>query len=126
MTESEFDSNDWVPESGASTGGHRENDPTLPGYAPERDRVFRSHYQHANRLADRAYEQVRPAYELGFSAARDAANNDRAFEEIETDLENGWLNVRTAGGDWQAVRVFARAGFDAARQGSVEPYPETD
>ena len=112
MTEHEFDSNDWVPESGASTGDHRENDPALPGYASERDRVFRSHFQHANQPAERTHEEVHPV-------------SESATEAIETDRENGWLNVRTSRGSWQAVRVFARAGFDAARQGSVEPYPET-
>jgi hypothetical protein len=126
MTEREYDSNDWVDETGASTGDRRENSPSAAGFTGERDRLFRSHFQHANQLADRGYEQVQPAYELGFTAAVNSANARRDFEEIEKDLESGWLSVRTDGGEWQSVRVFARAGFDAARQGSVEPFPETD
>jgi hypothetical protein len=125
MTEAGYDSNTWIEESGASTGDRRENDPGAPGFAPERDRIYRSHFQYANRAADRGFDEVRPAYDLGFTAAVQPANLNRAFEEIETDLENNWLNVRTGGGEWQSVRVFARAGFDAARQGSVEQFPET-
>lgn len=113
-----YDSSSWIEESGASTGDARENDPRDAGYADEQDRVFRSHFQHVNRLADRSYEQVRPAYRLGFDAAREGAA-PREFDEIEKDLEGGWLNVRVAGGDWASVREFARAGFDSARQGRV-------
>jgi len=125
MTEREYDSNEWVDETGASTGDRRENDPGAAGFTGERDRLFRSHFQRVNQLADRGYEQVQPAYELGFTAASNGANPPRDFEEIEKDCESGWLSVRTNAGDWQSVRVFARAGFDAARQGRVEPFPET-
>jgi len=126
MSVREYDSNEWVPESGASTGDHRENSPDAAGFTSEQDRVFRSHFQHANHLADRGYEQVRPAYQLGYDAGASAGNQGRGFEEIEKDLENGWLNVRAGDGDWQSVRVFAREAFDRARQGTVEPFPETD
>ena len=124
MTEREYDSNDWVDEPGVSTGDRRENDPGAAGFTGERDRLFRSHFQHVNQLADRNDDQVQPAHELGLAAAN-GANAPRQFEEIEKDLESGWLSVRTNGGEWQSVRVFARADFDAARQGSVEPFPET-
>lgn len=121
--QSSYDSRDWVEETGASTGDRRENDPRAAGFTDEDDRLFRSHFQHANHLADVAYEHVRPAYELGLSAGRESANATRTFDEVETDLENGWLNVRVAGGDWTAVREFARAGFDRARQGRVGEMP---
>lgn len=102
-------------ETGASTGDHRENDPHSAGFTPKQDRFWRSHFQHANHLADLSYDQVRAAYELGHATARDEQYRDRAFEEIETDLENGWLNVRVGASDWQAVREYARAAFEAAR-----------
>ena len=114
-----YDSKTWVDETGASTGDARENDPHDAGFTDERDRVFRSHFQHVNRLADRSYEQVRAAYQLGFEAARDHADSGRVFDEIEKDLEGGWLNIRVGGGDWVSVREFARAGFDSARQGRI-------
>lgn len=83
------------------------------------DRLFRSHFERANQRADRAYAVVQPAYQLGYFAAIAATNRGRRFEEVETDLENGWLNVRVDGGDWASVREFARAAFDSARQGRV-------
>jgi hypothetical protein len=103
-------------ETGASTGDVRENDPHAPGFTDEHDRLFRSLYQHANELADRSYESVRPAYKLGFAAGRDPRLVDRSFDDVERDLEGGWLNVRTARGDWQSVRDFAREGFERGRQ----------
>jgi hypothetical protein len=103
------------PEFGASTGDARENDPSLPGFT-ETDPLFRSHFQHANRLADRAYEDVRPAYQLGFGAAADPRYVGRDFDEAETDLEGDWLNVRLAGDEWQSVRDYAREGFAQGRR----------
>src|SRR5689334_23294746 len=60
------------PEFGAATGDLRENDPSLPGFTPDDEVVFRSYFQHANRFADRSYEDVRPAYQLGYAAGRNA------------------------------------------------------
>ena len=116
-----YDSKEWIEETGASMGDARENDPQAAGFTDEHDRLFRSHFQHASRLADRGYEHVRPAYYYGAEAA--ARADHRSFEEIEKDLENGWLNVRVGGGEWAAVREFVRAGFDRtlhSRQGSVD------
>ena len=101
-------------EFGASEGDARENDRRLPGFTDEHDRLFRSHFQHANRIADRGYDDVRPAYRLGYEAAGDARYADRDFDTVESDLENGWLSVR-AGGDWQSVRDYAREGFERGR-----------
>src|SRR4051812_10898095 len=81
------------PEFGASTGDARENDPSLPGFTAH-DPLFRSHFQHANRHADRAYEDVRPAYRLGFGAAGNSRFAGKTFEDAEKDLEGDWLNVR--------------------------------
>src|SRR5512146_910753 len=83
------------------------------------DRLFRSHFERVNQLADRGYADVQPAYRLGYAAALDAKNRARRFEEVETDLENGWLNVRVGGGEWASVRELARVAFDSARQGRV-------
>ena len=106
------------PEFGASTGDLRENDPSLPGFT-ENDPLFRSHFHHANRFADREYEDVRPAYRLGFGAAGDARFTGKSFEEAEKDLEGDWLNVRFAGDEWQSVRDYAREGFERGRIGFV-------
>ena len=102
-------------EFGSSTGDARENDPSLPGFTAE-DRLFRSHFQHANRLADQAYERVRPAYRLGYSAATDPRYADRDFDLAEKDLEGDWLNVRIGEDAWQSVRDYAREGFSQGRR----------
>ena len=88
------------------------------------DTFFRSHFERANRLADRSYEQVRPAYRLGRDAALVDAHG--VFEEIEQDLESGWLNVRVGGSEWASVREFARVAFDRARQGRIADAPSAD
>jgi len=103
------------PEFGASTGDLRENDPALPGFTAE-DPLFRSHFEHANRLADRSYDEVRPAYRLGFDAAADPRYADKSFDEAEKELEGNWLNVRFTGDEWQAVRDYAREGFERGRR----------
>lgn len=87
------------------------------------DMFYRSHFTRANHLADRSYEQVRPAYRLGQQAATVRRSDDASFDEIEQDLENGWLNVRVGAGEWASVREFARAGFDHARQGRISNAP---
>ena len=73
------------PEFGASTGDARANDPSLPGFTAN-DPLFRSHFQHANRLADRAYEDVRPAYRICIDAAGDSRFSGKSFFEEEQDI----------------------------------------
>jgi hypothetical protein len=118
--EREYDSSTFVEETGASTGDARLNDHGAAGFTEPDDRLFRSHFQRVNRLADVGYALARPAYRLGFDAA---ASRSGSFEEVEKQLANGWLNVRVGGGDWASVREFVRAGFDRARQGRVAATP---
>jgi hypothetical protein len=92
---------------------------------PDDDAFFRSHFERVNRLADRSYDQVRHAYRLGQDAALADDRKDR-FEEVEKDLENGWLNIRVGGGDWASVREFARAAFDRTLQGRIPNAPSSD
>ena len=75
-------------EFSSSTGDARENDPSLPGFTKGGDRLFRSQSQHA--------------FRFGFDAAGDSRFAGKAFEEIEKDLEGGWLNVRVDGEVWTA------------------------
>ena len=103
-------------EFGASTGDTRENDPSLPGFTEEDDRLFRSHFQHANRFADRSYEGARPAYAFGYAAANDPRHAGKDFDEVERDLESGWMNERLPGDEWQTVRNYAREGFERGRR----------
>ena len=90
------------------------------------DSVFRSHFARVNRVADVGYEQVLPAYRIGQRAGADPFNEGCNFEEVEKDLENGWLSVRVGGGEWASVRDFARAGFERGRLGRIENAPPSD
>jgi len=98
-----YDSNEWVDETGASTGDARENDPRSAGFTNRSDRLYRSQFQRVNRLADRA----------------DADPPD----EIEKDVENGWLNVRVGKGDWAAAPDVAPIIADRVKQGRVTGMP---
>lgn len=93
-------------EFGSSTGDSRENDPSLPGFTEGDDRLFRSQSQHA--------------FRFGYDAAGNPLFAGKEFEEVEKALEGNWLNVRSAGDEWQSVRDDARLGYERGRRiGSI-------
>ena len=81
------------------------------------DKRYRERYESsASRLADRTYEDVRPAYFVGHLAARNPDYMGRSFEEIEPDLSRGWTDeVAARAGAWSTSRQYAREAFEAAR-----------
>ena len=89
-------------EFGSSSGDARENDPSLPGFTTDNDRLFRSQLQHA--------------FRFGYDAAGNPRFAGKEFEEVEKDLEGKWLNVRSAGDEWQSVREEARLGYERGRE----------
>jgi len=86
------------------------------------DREYRAHYERSEqRLADRRYEEIRPAYVAGHLAGRNPDWASRSFEEVEPDLRRGWnAEVAHACGEWPAVRGYAQTAFDRARRGAPE------
>ncbi|AHG91891.1 hypothetical protein J421_4354 [Gemmatirosa kalamazoonensis] len=80
---------------------------------------YRTHYERSSgRLADRSYEEVRPAYQIGHLAGRNPDYAGRGFEEVEPELQRGWSSdVSTRHGAWEQVRDYARHGFDRGRRG---------
>ena len=82
-----------------------------------RSRSFAPTSTHANHLADRSYEQVRRRVSARARRGGAACRDGHCFEEVEKDLEHGWLNVRVGGGEWASVREFALAGFDRGAPG---------
>lgn len=65
-----------------------------------------------SRLADRRYEDVRPAYQLGHIARRNPEYRGRAFDEIESDLQKGWTeDLRSRHGNWSQVRAHVRSAY---------------
>jgi hypothetical protein len=89
------------------------------------DRFYRAHYEHApDRLADRSYEQVRPAYVAGHLAGRNPEYQGRSFEDVEGDLRVGWGEcIGEQCGQWPAMRSYARSAFERARSG-LPPSPQ--
>lgn len=83
----------------------------------EDDDAFRRHFESTpERLSDRPYEQIRPAYVAGHLAGRNPEYAGRAFEDVESDLRCGWSDeVIEQCGEWPAVRRYARVAFDRAR-----------
>jgi len=98
-----YDAKEWEDETGAATGDARENDPRSAGFTNRDDRLYRSQFQRANRLADRA--------------------DPRGSDEIEKDFENGWLNVRVGKGDWAAAPDVGGIASDRVKQGRVTGMP---
>src|SRR5687767_14347549 len=82
-------------------------------YGDEDDRYYRTHYETSDsRLADRSYDDVRPAYQLGHLASRNPDYRGRSFDDVETDLRRGWSDdIGARHGDWASVRGYAREGY---------------
>jgi hypothetical protein len=89
----------------------------------EDDEEFRGHYESTNtRLADRDYDDVRGAYYLGHIASHNPNFTDRAFSEIEPELERGWRECPNPPCAWEQARAFVDEGY---RRG-VERRQRTD
>lgn len=79
------------------------------------DSYYRTHYESSpSKLADRPYDQVRPAYYLGHIASRNPDYRSRSFDEIETDLRTGWSH-NDRFGSWDSMRNFASEGYNRGR-----------
>lgn len=77
----------------------------------EDDNYYRGHYESSpNRLADRTYDDVRPAYHLGHVASRNPDYRGRSFDEVDADLRRGWAKDNTYG-NWDSVRSYASEGY---------------
>jgi len=93
----------WAGRATAAAADYRDTD----------DLAYRSDFDAAdNRPADRGYEDVRPAYQLGHIARGNPDYEGKKFEEVEGDLEKGWTtDLRTKHGDWSAVRQHANSAY---------------
>lgn len=83
-------------------------------YTPEEDRFYRELYETSpNRVADRPYETVQPAYQLGHVAAHNPAYRGKRFEEIEPELRHAWPEpMRERYGEWSGMRGYVRAAYE--------------
>lgn len=82
-------------------------------FTTDDDAYYRNAFQSkADRVADRTYEDYRPAYQLGHVAATNPDYAGRNFDAIEGDLQRGWNNdLRAKYGDWQTVRPYAEQAY---------------
>src|SRR5215210_3598089 len=82
-------------------------------FTTDDDTFYRERFENrSDRLADRSYDDVRPAYQLGHIASMNPDYNGRSFDEIEPDLQKGWGNdLRARHGDWTAVRPYAQEAY---------------
>ena len=81
-------------------------------YGDADDRFYRTHYETSSRIADRSYDDVRPAYQLGHIASRNPDYAGRDFDQVESDLRRGWSDeIGARHGEWSSVRGYAREGY---------------
>lgn len=81
----------------------------------EDETYYKNHYTSSpNRLADRSYDDVKPAYYLGHVASRNPDYKNKSWEEIEPDLRTGW-SANSKYGSWNTVRGYANEGFTRGR-----------
>lgn len=83
-------------------------------YVDDDDRWCRDHYEHpGHRLADRAFEDVRPAYVYGHMAAGNPDLAGRRFADVEGELERDWnAGLAARHGEWARARPYARAAYE--------------
>jgi hypothetical protein len=83
-------------------------------FTHEDDSLYRERFENRpDRFADRSYDDVRPAYQLGHIASMNPDYTGRSFDEIEPELRHGWgNNLRARHGDWSAVRPYAEEAYN--------------
>lgn len=81
------------------------------------DAHYRTQYESSpNRLADRTYDDVRPAYQLGHVAAYNPDYANKDWKDVQTDLQRGWSaeNARKYG-EWSTMSNYAGEGYNRSR-----------
>jgi hypothetical protein len=81
------------------------------------DEFYRGDYESSpNRLADRSYEDVRPAYHLGHVAAHNPDYAGKNWSEVSSDLQRSWSPDHARKfGEWSSLSSYAGNGFMRAR-----------
>ena len=84
----------------------------------EDDEYYRTSYESSpNRLADRSYDDVRPAYHLGQVASQNPDYANKDWSAVQADLQRGWTAEHAKKyGDWNTVSSYASEGYNRGRQ----------
>ena len=77
------------------------------------DQHYRTHHESTFGASGsgHSYDQARPAYEYGHSAALDERFHGRSFDDAETDLRSDWESRYGSQAQWNDVRPYARDAF---------------
>ena len=81
------------------------------------DDYYRSAYDKTpNRLADRSYDDVRPAYVIGHLASQNPDYAGRSWDDVSGDLQKGWTaDHAKKHGEWSTVSSYAGEGYTRGR-----------
>jgi phage tail tape-measure protein len=81
------------------------------------DAHYRTAYESSpNRLADRSYDDVRPAYHLGHVAAHNPDYANKEWKDVQADLQRGWsADHAKKYGEWSTVSSYAGEGYTRGR-----------
>ena len=81
------------------------------------DEFYRGHYESSSsKMADRGYEDVRPAYHLGHVASKNPDYANKSWSDVSSDLQRGWSGDHAKKhGEWQSVSGYAGEGFNRGR-----------
>ena len=84
----------------------------------EDDEYYRNSYEGSpNRLADRSYDDVRPAYHLGQVASQNPDYANKDWSAVQADLQRGWTAEHAKKyGEWNTVSSYASEGYNRGRQ----------
>ena len=87
------------------------------GVTKDDDEFYRGHYESSStKLADRGYDDVRPAYHLGHVAAHNPDYASKNWNDVSSDLKRGWNDDYSKKyGDWNTVSNYAGEGFNRGR-----------
>jgi hypothetical protein len=82
------------------------------------DEYYRGRYESSpTRLADRSYEDVRPAYHLGQVASQNPDYANKEWSAVQSELQRGWTAEHAQKyGDWSTVSGYAGEGYARGRQ----------
>ena len=99
----------WWAGKAASEAAHH--------YTPDVDASYRRAYESSpSRVADRSFEDVRPAYQAGHVAGLNPDYRDRDFDAVEGDLKRGWTDdLRSKHGEWDVAKPYARDAYAQSR-----------
>ena len=80
------------------------------------DDYYRNNYETSNKLADRSFDDVRPAYHLGHVAAHNPEYANKNWNDVSSDLKRGWsADHAKKYGEWSAVSGYASEGYNRSR-----------